>query len=100
MGGAVLQAVSRALDAHSFVLDHDLEIGMERSHELALRSCDCHLRSLDSDLDVLWQYDCFQANARHGSPLPDVAEDLTADALTSSLAVGHQASRGADDRNP
>src|SRR5439155_20862644 len=49
----------------------------------------------DRDLHALGNLDWFTSDARHDSP--DLAEDLTADALVARLAVGHHALRRGDD---
>src|SRR5262245_5262332 len=94
----VLRRLARARDAHVLVGDGHRHVRMDALRMSALRPLSREDAALHLHLDAGRNHDRQPANPRHGVLLPDLAEQLAADALLACLHAGHQALRSAQDR--
>src|SRR6266511_1393520 len=88
--------VVAALHDHAAVLARHLHRGVERARELALRALHLHRAALDREVDVLRERDGEPADAAH---LPDLRQDLAAEALAARFAAAHDTRGGRYDRD-
>jgi len=76
---------------------HDADAGRMGTVSLPLGPVDFQLLA-DRNLDAARERDRLFTNSRHiGTPLPDAAQNLAADALLVGVRAGHHAARGGQD---
>src|SRR3954463_8976274 len=94
---AVLRAVGRAGDDELLALLADLDRAVLALLEVAAGAGDAHDLGLDRHGDAGGDGDGPLTDSRHRD-LPDLRDDLAADALPAGVVAGHHATRGRDDR--
>src|SRR4051794_23486624 len=96
---AVLGAVGRARDDELAVVLRDVDVARHALGELAARAADPHELWLDRDQHAVGDRDGLSADSGHAR-LPDVGDDLAADARVAGLVAGHDAVGGGHDCRP
>ena len=95
----VAARVVDALDEQPVVVARHGDAADERVVELALRALHGDAAAVDRDVDAARDRDRLLSDARHGAPLPDLAEDFAADLALARLPVGEQAHVRGEDRD-
>src|ERR1019366_8968680 len=89
--------VAGPMDFERGPLLYDADAGRDGHRQLALGAGDFQLLA-DRNLDAARERNRLFTNSRHiETPLPDAAQNLSADALLVSVAAGHHAARGGQD---
>ena len=99
MAGTGLTLVVGTGNGEDVVLDVDSELLKDIELELALGALDDNVVAVDCHFDSGGNLDRLITDTRHGdllsfylpSELPDVSDDLAADVVLASIAVGHDA---------
>ncbi len=95
----MLAAIGRARDDQALAVLDDLDVAWHALRELALGALHAHRLWLYRHGHAGWHCDWLSTDSRHDKCLPDLREDLAADAGGARVVTCHHAARGGHDRS-